>query len=71
MTDRATKQYHFAAPFVGDETWQDALRSHTHRMREAFRERPVLVELILMRTSELSSEALQASIKTWSHLSGP
>lgn len=63
MTDRATKQYHFAAPFVGDETWQDALRSHTHRMREAFRERPVLVELILMRTSELSSEALQASIQ--------
>ncbi|SKX87889.1 putative HTH-type transcriptional regulator [Mycobacteroides abscessus subsp. abscessus] len=63
MTDRATKQYHFAAPFLGDETWQDALRSHTHRMREAFRERPVLVELILMRTSELSSEALQASIQ--------
>lgn len=63
MTDRATKQYHFAAPFVGDETWQDALRSHTRRMRQAFRERPVLVELILMRTSELSAEALQASIQ--------
>ncbi|MUM16258.1 TetR family transcriptional regulator [Mycobacterium sp. CBMA271] len=63
MTDRATKQYHFAAPFIGDETWQDALRGYAHRMRQAFRERPVLVELILMRTSELSAEALQASIE--------
>ncbi|MGH3724253.1 MAG: TetR family transcriptional regulator [Mycobacterium sp.] len=64
MTDRATKQYHFAAPFIGDETWQDALRSHTRRMRQTFRERPVLVELILMRTSELSTEALHASIQS-------
>jgi AcrR family transcriptional regulator len=64
MTDRATKQYHFAAPFIGDEAWQDALRNHTRRMRQAFRTRPVLVELILMRTSELSAEALQASIQS-------
>jgi AcrR family transcriptional regulator len=63
MTDRATRQYHFATPFIGDETWQDGLRNHCRTMRRVFREKPVLCDLILMRTSELSVESMRASVE--------
>jgi AcrR family transcriptional regulator len=63
MTDRATKQYHFVTPFVGDETWQDGLRNHFRKMRRVFGENPVLCDLILMRSGELSPEATHATIE--------
>jgi AcrR family transcriptional regulator len=63
MTDRATKQYHFVTPFVGDETWQDGLRNHFRKMRRVFQENPVLCDLILMRSGELSPEATHATIE--------
>ena len=59
MTDRATKQYHFNMPFIGVETWQEGLRRHFLAMRRVFREKPVLCDLILMRTGELSAETMQ------------
>jgi AcrR family transcriptional regulator len=63
MTDRATKQYHFATPFVGDATWQDSLRKHFHEMRRVFRAKPVLCDLILMRTSELEADSMRAAVE--------
>ena len=54
MTERATRQYHFTNPFVDGGTWQDGLRNHFRKMHLVFRENPVLCELILMRTGELS-----------------
>jgi AcrR family transcriptional regulator len=62
MTERATRQYHFTNPFVNGGKWQDALRNHFRRMHLVFRENPVLCELILMRTGELSTEATQTSV---------
>ncbi len=62
MTDRAIKQYHFTTPFEGGGAWQDGLRNHFRKMRQVFQENPVLCELILMRSGELSPEATHASI---------
>jgi AcrR family transcriptional regulator len=62
MTERATRQYHFSNPFVDGGKWQDALRNHFRKMHLVFRENPVLCELILMRTGELSTEATQTSV---------
>lgn len=63
MTDRATKQYHFVTPFVGDETWMDGLRNHFRKMRQVFQENPVLCDLILMRSGEISPEATHATVE--------
>jgi len=62
MTDRAIKQYHFTTPFEGGGAWQDGLRNHFRKMRQVFQENPVLCELILMRSGELSPEATHASV---------
>ncbi|WP_428343148.1 TetR family transcriptional regulator [Mycobacterium sp.] len=62
MTERATRQYHFTNPFVDGGTWQDALRNHFRKMHLVFRENPVLCELVLMRTGELSPEATHTSV---------
>ncbi|WAC90140.1 TetR family transcriptional regulator [Mycobacterium sp. Aquia_213] len=62
MTDRAIKQYHFTTPFEGSGAWQDALRNHFRKMRRVFQENPVLCELVLMRSGELSPEATHASV---------
>ncbi len=62
MTDRAIKQYHFTMPFEGGGPWQDGLRNHFRKMRQVFQENPVLCELVLMRSGELSPEATHASV---------
>jgi AcrR family transcriptional regulator len=62
MTERATRQYHFTNPFVDGGTWQDALRNHFRKMHLVFRENPLLSELILMRSGELSPEATHTSV---------
>jgi AcrR family transcriptional regulator len=62
MTDRAIKQYHFTTPFEGGGPWQDGLRNHFRKMRAVFQENPVLCELVLMRSGELSPEATHASV---------
>jgi len=62
MTERATREYHFSNPFVDGGTWQDALRNHFRKMRLVFRENPVLCELILMRSGELSPESTRTSV---------
>ncbi len=62
MTERATRQYHFTNPFSDGGSWQDALRNHFRKMKLVFAENPVLCELILMRTGELSQEATQTSV---------
>lgn len=64
MTDRATKEYHFNMPFVDHvETWQGGLRKHCLEMRQVFRDKPVLCDLILMRAGELDAETMQESLK--------
>lgn len=62
MTERAARQYHFNTPFVDGATWQDALRNHFRKMREVFRDNPLLCELILMRTGEIGPEATRTSV---------
>ncbi|MDT5085994.1 MAG: hypothetical protein QOJ61_3037, partial [Mycobacterium sp.] len=49
MTDRALGQYDFATPFVEGQDWQDSLRDHARKMRQTFRENPILCDLILIR----------------------
>ncbi|KLO28773.1 TetR family transcriptional regulator [Mycolicibacter heraklionensis] len=64
MTHRAVKEYHFNMPFVDPtETWQEGLRKHFLEMRRVFREKPVLCDLILMRTGELDADTMQESLK--------
>lgn len=62
MTERATRQHHFNTPFVDGATWQDGLRNHFRKMRQVFRDNPVLCDLILMRTGELGPEATHLSV---------
>jgi len=49
MTDRALGQYDFATPFVEGQDWQDSLRYHARKMRQTFRDNPILCDLILIR----------------------
>jgi AcrR family transcriptional regulator len=49
MTDRALGQYDFATPFVEGQDWQDSLRDHARKMRQTFRDNPILCDLILIR----------------------
>ncbi|MDL9936577.1 TetR family transcriptional regulator [Gordonia sp. ABSL1-1] len=50
MTDEAYSYYHDTTPFDGVDSWQDALRRHFNAIRRILRGRPVLVELILLRS---------------------
>ncbi len=49
MTDRALGQYDFATPFVEGQDWRDSLRAHARKMRQTFRDNPILCDLILIR----------------------
>jgi AcrR family transcriptional regulator len=49
MTDRALGQYDFATPFVEGQGWRGSLRDHARKMRQTFRDNPILCDLILIR----------------------
>lgn len=49
MTDRALGQYDFATPFVESRNWRDSLRDHARKVRQTFRDNPILCDLILIR----------------------
>jgi AcrR family transcriptional regulator len=49
MTDRALGQFDFATPFIEDGNWRNSLRDHAHKMRQTFRDNPILCDLILIR----------------------
>jgi AcrR family transcriptional regulator len=49
MTDRALGQYDFATPFVEGQDWRTSLHDHAHKMRQTFRDNPILCDLILIR----------------------
>lgn len=63
MAARATKEYHFSMPFIGETTWQEGLRKHFLEMRTVFRNKPVLCDLIIMRTGDLDADTMQESLK--------
>jgi AcrR family transcriptional regulator len=56
MTDRALRDYVFAAPYVEATDWRATLRNHARTMRAAFTRNPILCDLILIR-SALSARA--------------
>jgi AcrR family transcriptional regulator len=58
MTDRALRDYAFAAPQVEARDWRETLRNHAWAMRKAFTSNPILCDLILIR-SALSPRAEQ------------
>src|ERR1700742_2973253 len=49
ITDRALGQYDFATPFVEGQDWRESLRAHARKMRQTFRDNPILCDLILIR----------------------
>jgi AcrR family transcriptional regulator len=49
MTDRALGQFDFATPFIEGGNWRNSLRDHAHKMRQTFRDNPILCDLILIR----------------------
>ncbi|MFI7530214.1 TetR/AcrR family transcriptional regulator [Nocardia salmonicida] len=51
MRDRALEQYEIALPFTGEGEWHECLRAHFVRMRELFRDNPVLCDLLIMPTA--------------------
>ncbi|OBB03404.1 hypothetical protein A5662_11945 [Mycobacteriaceae bacterium 1482268.1] len=64
MLDRAIQQYHFATPFESDAApWDDALKNHFRKMRRVFNDNPLLCDLVLLRTGELSAEAGHAAVE--------
>jgi AcrR family transcriptional regulator len=62
MTDRALGQYDFATPFVEGRDWRDSLHDHAHKMRQTFRNNPILCDLILIRGT-FGKEATQAAFQ--------
>jgi AcrR family transcriptional regulator len=62
MTDRALGQYDFATPFVEGQDWRDSLRAHARKMRQTFRDNPILCDLILIR-GMFGREATQAAFQ--------
>jgi AcrR family transcriptional regulator len=62
MTDRALGQYDFATPFVEGQDWRDSLRAHARKMRQTFRDNPILCDLILIRGT-FGREATQAAFQ--------
>jgi AcrR family transcriptional regulator len=62
MTDRALGQYDFATPFVEGQDWRDSLRAHARKMRQTFRDNPILCDLILIRGS-FGREATHAAFQ--------
>lgn len=63
MMDRAADQYHFATPFTGEESWDEALRNHFRKMRKVFAENPLVCELVLMRANQYSPESSIAAVE--------
>jgi AcrR family transcriptional regulator len=62
MTDRALGQYDFATPFIEANNWRDSLANHARKMRQTFRNNPILCDLILIRGTygrEATHTALQ------------
>ena len=62
MTDRALGQYDFATPFVEGQDWRDSLHAHARKMRQTFRDNPILCDLILIRGT-FGREATQAAFQ--------
>jgi AcrR family transcriptional regulator len=62
MTDRALGQYDFATPFVEGQDWRNSLRDHARKMRQTFRDNPILCDLILIRGT-FSREATLAAFQ--------
>ncbi|BBY05797.1 TetR/AcrR family transcriptional regulator [Mycobacterium noviomagense] len=62
MTDRALGQYDFATPFVEGRDWRESLHDHAHKMRQTFRNNPILCDLILIRGT-FGKEATQAAFQ--------
>jgi AcrR family transcriptional regulator len=62
MTDRALGQYDFATPFVEGRDWRESLHDHAHKMRQTFRDNPILCDLILIRGT-FGKEATQAAFQ--------
>jgi AcrR family transcriptional regulator len=51
MTDRALDSYDFTAPSIDAANWRESLRTHACTMREAFRNNPLMADLVLIRGS--------------------
>jgi AcrR family transcriptional regulator len=62
MTDRALGQYDFATPYIEATNWRDSLRNHAHKMRQTFRNSPILCDLILIRGT-YGREATHAALE--------
>src|SRR5689334_16483158 len=62
MTDRALGQYDFATPFIEGSDWRESLKNHANKMRQTFRNNPILCDLILIRGT-YGREATQAALQ--------
>lgn len=62
MTDRALGQYDFATPFVEGHDWRESLQNHARKMRQTFRDNPILCDLILIRGT-FGREATQSAFQ--------
>ncbi|MGH3677687.1 MAG: TetR/AcrR family transcriptional regulator [Mycobacterium sp.] len=49
MTDRALHTYDFTVESIDADNWRKSLHNHAHKMRQTFRDNPVLCDLILIR----------------------
>ena len=61
MTERALTQYVFATPYIEADDWRETLRNHARTMRKTFLGKPILCDLILIR-SALSPRAAKLGV---------
>ncbi|MFW0785778.1 TetR/AcrR family transcriptional regulator C-terminal domain-containing protein [Gordonia sp. CPCC 206044] len=68
MTDRALREYLLAVPLPASDDWRESLEQYAHTMRQAFLGNPILVDLILIRTtlsprySELGAKHIESLV---------
>lgn len=64
MTEQVTAEYFAAVPAFRAQDWAEVLRRHFRRMRAIFAERPVLVELVLLRPGSGQLQFMSAAADT-------
>lgn len=62
MTDLALERFEFTVPTIDASNWRESLRDHARTMRGHFRDKPILCDLVLIR-SQFGGSAVRGALQ--------
>ncbi len=62
MTDLALERFEFTVPTIDASNWRESLRDHARTMRAHFRDKPILCDLVLIR-SQFGGSAVRGALQ--------